>query len=308
MNVHQTAVLAVLVVSRLLVGATSLRDLDVSESTHALRAPPPIVAVSELPPRPVVKPKHGVLDSLAAGLLPDTGMDCTRAFQAALEITRLHPGTTLQLKSGDYHFWPQHAAKRDHYQSNTVAVVPKSYALLLDGQQRTVIDGSGATFFFHGPMTAIGLDGCTNVTIRRLKITTPRLFTSQGTVVDIGEDWLVLEIDRNRFPYVIENGKLQTVVEGNRSRVWGQMEYDAVDGRFSHSDGSGISRAEELAPGRVKVWGARDVARTGNILVLRHHERTHAGVCILGSKGVTLKDVEVWGTAGLGILLSIAAT
>jgi hypothetical protein len=292
MQRRHTVILVSLLVSRLVVAAAAPSPtLD-----------QPAAPLSELRPQPSAKPVEGVLDGVAAGLLPDTGMDCTRAFQAAMEATRLHPGTTLRLRAGDYHFWRKHAAQREHYQSNTDAVVPKSYALLLDGQQGTVIDGNGATFFFHGPMTAVGLDHCTNITIRRLNITTPRLFTSQGTVVEKGEDWVVLEIDRNRFPYVIENGKLQTVVEGAKSRIWGRMEYDTVDGRFSHSDGSGISRAEELAPGRIKVWGTRGVARTGNILVLRHHERTHAGVFILGSKGVTLEDVEVWGTAGLGIL------
>ena len=117
--------MASLLVSRLLAGAAGPSLLHLDQSAAPL---------SELKPTPAAKPRKGVLDGVAAGLLPNTGMDCTRAFQSALEFTRLHPGTTLQLKSGDYHFWPIHAAKRNHYQSNTDAVVPKSYALLLDGQ------------------------------------------------------------------------------------------------------------------------------------------------------------------------------
>jgi hypothetical protein len=256
----------------------------------------------ELKPVPAAQIKKRILIGEAAGLLPDTGKDCTQAFQAALEILRQHPGTTLKLNAGAYHFWPLHAAKREHYQSNTDATVPKAYALLLEGQMNTVIDGGGATLLFHGPMSAIGVDGCANIKIRNLNITTPRLFTSQGKVVDADADWQALQIDQDRFPYVVEDGVFKTMLEGVKSKIWGRMEYDTADGRFSHGDQGGVSRAEELKPGLVKLWSSHDVAKAGNILVLRHHERTHAGVFILGSQNVTLENVEVWGTAGLGIL------
>ena len=141
MQRRHTAILVLLMVSRFLV-ATAAPSPTLDKPTAPL---------SELAPQPSAKTLTGVLDGVAAGLLPNTGMDCTRAFQAAMEVTRLHPGTTLRLKAGDYHFWRQYAAKRDHYQSNTDAVVPKSYALLLDGQQGTVIDGCGATIFSTAP-------------------------------------------------------------------------------------------------------------------------------------------------------------
>ena len=292
MNHARKIALTSLLLSCFLLSATGAASADSNRPTGV-----PV----EMSPREAL-PQNGILEGAAAGLFPNTTKDCTRAFQAALETTRLHPGTTLKLIPGNYHFWPEHAAKRKHYQSNTDAVVPKSYALLIEGQNGTVLEGAGSTLLFHGPMTALGVDGSTNISIRGLNITTPRLLTSQGTVVETGPDYMVLEIDTNRFPYVMENGRPLANMEGSLSRIWGRMEYDSIDQRFSHPEAGGITKAEELVPGRLKIRANPAAARKGNILVLRHHERTHAGVFIIGSRNVRFEDVEVWGTAGLGIL------
>jgi len=58
----------------------------------------------------------------------------------------------------------------------------------------------------------------------------------------------------------------------------------------------------ELAPGRVKIYGGLRVKKTGHLLIFRHHPRTHAGIFVHGCRKVMFEGVEVWGTAGLGIL------
>ncbi len=242
------------------------------------------------------------VDGVEAGLIPDTGRDCTAAFQKVIEeLTRLH-GSTLRLAPGTYHFHEGKARLRIDYQSNTTVVSPRRYAILIENADGLTIDGQGATLVMHGEMSAIGVDGSDRITLKNLNVDWDRLLTSQATVVEQGLDWQMIEIDPERFPYSVDDGKLQMLVEGRKSRVWSTMEYDPVTRRNLDGDGGGITRAEVIAPGKLKIWGGRRVEKTGNILALRHHLRSHAGMFIHDSSRVRIENTEVWGTCGLGLL------
>ena len=178
---------------------------------------------------------------------------------------------------------------------------PRHYAILIENANGLTIDGQGATLMMHGEMTAVGIDGSEKVALKNLNVDWDRLLTSQATVVEQGPDWQMIEIDANRFPYAVESGKLQMLVEGQKSHVWATMEYDSASGR-NLGDGGGIARVEEIAPGKLKIWGARRVEKVGNLLALRHHQRSHAGIFVHHSKRVSIENTEVWGTCGLGIL------
>ena len=98
-------------------------------------APLPFAIPPSLEPRADVQPTDHVLTSVALGLLPDTGRDCAVAFQAAMDVLRRYPGTTLKLAPGAYHVWRNRAPRREHFQSNTDPSEPKSIAILVEGQR-----------------------------------------------------------------------------------------------------------------------------------------------------------------------------
>jgi hypothetical protein len=62
--------------------------------------------------------------------------------------------------------------------------------------------------------------------------------------------------------------------------------------------------AEEIKPGLVKFSKSFGLQRpdTGNFLILRHSQRDHAGMFIFHSKNIKIENVDVYHTAGLGIL------
>lgn len=240
-------------------------------------------------------------DGAAWGLVPGGTQDCTVAFQTAVDELSRKPGSTLKLAPGVYHFHAVQARQRIDYQSNTTVVSPRRYAILVENANRLTIDGQGATLLTHGEMTALGIDASEKVTLKNINIDWDRLLTSQAKVVEQGPDWQVIELDTNRFPCTVANGNLQMIVEGNQSTVWATMECDAATGR-NLGDGGGVRRAEAIAPGRFKIWGARRVEKVGNLLVLRHHLRSHAGIFVHNSRSVSLENVELWASCGLGML------
>lgn len=242
------------------------------------------------------------IDGLKAGLIPDSGADCTVAFQKVVDDLSHKPGSVLRLAPGVYHFHAASARQRIDYQSNTTVVSPRRYAILIENAKGLTIDGCGATLMMHGEMSAIGIDGSDSITLKNFNVDWDRLLTSQATVVDQGTNWQTIQIDAKRFPYSVSEGKLQMLVEGRKSRVWATMEYDPATRRNLDGDGGAITRAEEIAPAKLKIWGARRVEKIGNILALRHHSRSHAGIFVHNSKQVAMENLEVWGTCGLGIL------
>jgi hypothetical protein len=240
-------------------------------------------------------------DAANWGLLPNRTQDCTAVFQKAVDELSRKPGSTLKLAPGVYHFYAGNAHQRIDYQSNTSVVSPRRYAILVEHADGLTIDGRGATLMMHGEMTAIGIDDSDQVTLKNLNVDWSRLLTSQAKVVEQGPDWQMIEMDTNQFPCSVEDGNLQMNVAGQKSRVWATMEYDAGTGS-NLGDGGGIKRAEEIAPGKFKIWGARRVEKTGNLLALRHHLRSHAGIFIHSSVRISLESVGLWGSCGLGIL------
>jgi hypothetical protein len=241
-------------------------------------------------------------DAAVWGLIPDTSQDCTAALQKAVDELGQKPGSTLKLAPGVYHFHATNACQRIDYQSNTSVVSPRRYAIFIEHANGLTIDGRGATLMMHGEMSAIGVDDSEAVTLKNLNIDWDRLLTSQARVVEQGEDWQVIEMDTNRFPYVVENETLQMVVEGKKSRVWSTMEIDPDTGRNLGDIWGALKRTEEIAPGKLKIWGARRVEKVGDILALRHHLRSHAVIYVLDSSKVRIERTEAWCTCGLGIL------
>lgn len=81
------------------------------------------------------------------------------------------------------------------------------------------------------------------------------------------------------------------VVPGTGDLVlgWNWGDYTAVSPRY------GIVRLS-------RKGGFERYPAEGNWLVLRHSTRDHAGIFICGSHDVRLSDVQVYHTAGLGIL------
>ncbi|MDR1722835.1 MAG: right-handed parallel beta-helix repeat-containing protein [Tannerella sp.] len=244
------------------------------------------------------------------GLKPDTRENAVPYVIKALEACKKSSDITLVFPKGRYDFWPHHCIEREYFESNTTDINPKRLAVLIDFFDGLTIDGEGSDFVFHDRMQPFTIDNSKNVVIRNLTIDWDIPLTAQAVVKAATEQYIDLEINYFESPYIIENGKLVFVGEGWKSAWGGTMEFDKDTRNVVPQTGDpgclrphGDYRAEELAKGLVRInFPYTRKPAVGNLLVLRHSERDHAGVFIIDSKDIRLENIDMYHNAGLGVL------
>ena len=245
------------------------------------------------------------------GLKPATGENAIPAIIKALNECKKHPGSLLLFEKGRYDFWIDSTHTRVYYESNTTNDAPKNLAILLEGCNGLTLDGDNSEFVFHGAIQPITVDHSDQITVKNVHIDWDIPLTAQAKILAATPKNIDLEIDTKQFPYEVTDGNLIFTGENWKAKPTGFMEYEANTHRIAAGTGdNGCLRGDwsklstvELKPGTVRING--EFTRTpavGNYLILRHSKRDHAGIFIQESSNVTLENVTIYHTVGLGIL------
>ena len=245
------------------------------------------------------------------GLKPDTRANAVPAVKQALAACAGKTDMTLVFPKGRYDFFAKDCPEKTYHESNTTDANPKRCPILLENLKGITIDGSGSDFVFHGQMQPFTVDHSQHVVIQDVNVDWDIPLTAQGEVAESEADHIDLRIDPVEYPFVVEDQKLVFTGEDWKSAWWGVMEFD----RDSHliPPGTGDEtlgggwvkgyRAEKLGDGLVRIHKrAKNMPKKGNILVLRHNERIHAGIFLFHSRDVEVRDVNLYNTGGLGVL------
>jgi len=248
------------------------------------------------------------------GLKPNTRENATPFLRRALDSCRLKTSAVLVFPKGRYDFWPQHCIERFYPESNTTNKGLKRLAMLIENQNGLTIDGLGSNLVFHDRMQPFTIDRCDSIFIRNLSIDWDIPLTAQGEVDEIGDGFIDIKINTEESPYIIENERLVFVGEGWKSPLGGIMEFDHDSRQVVYNTGdrgavrhTGDLRAEELDRGLVRLYSNYSrQPKTGNLLVLRHSERDHAGIFITDSRNIRLDDLAIYHCCGLGVLSQYA--
>jgi len=245
------------------------------------------------------------------GASPNSRENAVPTVQKALQACRNLKNPILVFPQGRYDFWPQHCVEKDYYESNTTDNNPKRLAIFIKNFKNLTIDGQGSEFIFHGIMQPFTVDSSENVIIKNLKIDWEIPLMAEAQVVDTSAKYIDLRIDPCETPYIIEKDKLTFVGEGWKSRWWGTMEFERETKQVAYRTGDWGClgrgwreyKAEELEKGLVRLHHHfQRLPGKGNYLVLRHSARDHAGIFIQHSKNVSVKNVDLYFCAGLGVL------
>lgn len=241
------------------------------------------------------------------GLKPDTRENAVPYVQKALEVCKAQPGSTLYFPEGRYDFWPHHCIERDYYESNTTDNNPKRLAVLIDKMKDFTLDGGGSLFVMHDRMQPVTVDHSTNIALKNFSVDWDIPLTAQAKITDVTPNYFEIEINTHESPYVIENKQLVFVGEGWKSRTSGIMQFTPDTRRVVPNTGDvtgwTIFNAEEVSSGKVRLSHPKSsYPKLGDLLVLRHSERDHAGIFLFHSNEVSLADINVYHTCGLGVL------
>jgi hypothetical protein len=260
---------------------------------------------------PTLSPAQDTIRLTDLGYKPESRENATGYVNKALELckTKAHP--VLVFPKGRYDFWPQYAAEKAYFESNTDVISARRCPILIQDQHGLTLEGSDAEFVYHDRMQPITIDSSTDITIKNVNIDWDVPLTAQAEVLAVTNTYMDLGINTRESPYAIEHGKLVFLGEGWKSAWWDAMEFDrhthlivpnTGDASCLGGDFSGYT-AEELSYGKVRLnFSFKRKPAVGNMLVMRHSARDHAGIFVVNSKNVVFNSVNIYHTAGLGIL------
>ncbi|GBG10489.1 alpha-galactosidase [Paenibacillus agaridevorans] len=246
------------------------------------------------------------------GIKPDSGEDATTAMRKAIEdAARIAGPVVLTCDPGRYDLYPEHAAKKPYYISNTASEaensdVTKTIGIHLQGMKNVTLDGKGSLFVFHGKQTMIVVDGCEEVSIRNLRLDYERPTVTEMTVERIGDHFLDIVVHRDSR-YEVENGSLIWQGEGWRFRDGPMQEYDPLTNTTWRIDNFVIAakRVEEREPGRLRLYfaeGHLPSTAVGRVFQSRDGIRDQVGALVIRSRKVEWSDVGVHFMHGLGLV------
>lgn len=246
------------------------------------------------------------------GLKKMRDKDCVKKVNKALESVKGDNPKKLIFQRGEYHFYPENTERRYYSESNTTDENPRKCALLFENVQNLIIEGNGSTLIFHEQMQPFTFDNCKNVILKDINIDWDKPLIAQAEVLKVTDDFIEVSIDLNESPFRVDEGKLIFNVGRWGREPWkGTMEFDR-DGHFV-VPGTGDSGClgqgwqgyltENIIPGVVRLhFPFRRKPAVGNFLVMRHAERIHSGIFIQESKNITIDNVNIYHSTGLGIL------
>ncbi|MBQ8578399.1 MAG: hypothetical protein IJ449_10625 [Clostridia bacterium] len=242
------------------------------------------------------------IDCTAAGILP--GNDITEALDRLLSE---HPADTeFVFAPGDYYVSPRFT--HDYRLSNTDVLPERKLGIRLCHMQNTVLDFSGAHLWFVGQMQPLTLDHSENVTVKNAVINWKKPLVAEGIVRAVGDGYADVYIDPDAFPHKWEDGWISFDTGNNE---WyplnhgSSIQFDAASNTVCRNTGDCFVTEKTVPLGdsvyRFYARGA-ETAIPGNILVLRHNARQHAGAFIEKCRDITLENITFHSCGGLGCL------
>lgn len=236
------------------------------------------------------------------GILP--GTECT--LQLA-ELFRDYPNDTeFVFEEGDYHFLPK--ILRDLRLSNTNVLPMRKLGVILENMRNVRLTGSGTRLLFEGQMQAVTMLHCENVEMKNFVIDWEKPLVSEGIVTSFDENHVDLFISNRAFPHRVNNGVIEFDIgagEWSPMNQWGQMQFDGQTRTVRRANGDRFHLGrlmKELGNDVYRFEAKNQDTAVGNIIVLRHNEREHAGIFTEKCKNITVEDITIHSCGGLGCL------
>lgn len=261
-----------------------------------------------------------VIDVTDFGADPTGATDSAVAIQKAIEAAKkVDEPVTISFPKGRYDIYPDKAAERELYISNTVGAdqryKDKKIGILLENMKDVTVDGNGSLFMFHGKMTTFAAIDCDNVTFKNYEVN-----FQVPTVVDI----TVEKVEGNTatvyvpecYNYEINGTSVKWLSDlspytgerywsGTNSFNYTQV-YDMVQGRTWRAGNplfSGVLSIEDIGNHRLKfTYGSKPNTQAGLCYQMRTTVRDHAGTFFWKSKDVKLQNLDIRFLHGFGMV------
>ncbi|MEJ5145555.1 MULTISPECIES: right-handed parallel beta-helix repeat-containing protein [unclassified Sphingobacterium] len=243
------------------------------------------------------------------GLQPNTFVDVSAAMQQVLKQCKDKKAKKLVLQPGRYDFWPEKAAQRKLYITNSSSETEwpdktKHIGMLIEDMHDLVVEGNGAEFVFYGKMTTFSIIRSQNIRLQDLTITFERPTMSEMTIKEVGAGYLVAQVNPTST-YTLKNNKLFWYGEGwTPGDHLHTMMVDTAQGisLYSKYEPLAKARVKEIAPNILRFEGELKADyKVGGILSMRNTVRDEVGGFIYRSKNIKLFNLTMNYMHGIGI-------
>lgn len=243
------------------------------------------------------------------GVKANSFENAASAIQKAIDICKTKRKATLLLPGGRIDIWPEGAAKRELYISNTTEddTLPKvkNIAFLFEHCNDLTIDGNQTLVVLHGKMIAFALINSQNIKLKNIQFDYERPTISELTIRSVTNNAIETEIHPDS-KYVIDNGKINFYGEGWKTNSYHCILFDSVNNRMRYSTMKPLleGKAVQTGPLHVKFEGrfSPNQFQLGNVLTFRDPYRDNCGGFIHRSKDVILENLQMHFMHGLGIV------
>jgi len=217
----------------------------------------------------------------------------------------------VSIPRGEYHFFAKNAEEKTLWISNHDPQKSLCVAFPIVGfRDGLTIDGNGSVFIFHGQCVPFLIQNCANLELKNLKIDFARPLFSEAIVRGFENGKTRVDIDASAFPYEIRDGKIFFVGGENfpEQTLLCAMAFCGKTGQIvaETSDILCGNEVEKNADGTLLL--PRDLSSdgvgvsVGDTLVLRTWARPAPAIFIDRSEKISLRDVAIHASFGIGLL------
>jgi len=247
---------------------------------------------------PEAFPQSKIISITGLGYEQGSRKNVVPLVEEALKQCTTNDSVTIVFPKGRYDFWQDFASSSRF-----------TTGIAMEHLKNVVIDGDGSEFIFHGNMQIIALHQCENILFKNFSVDWDQPFIYQGKYLDATDNYIDLEFDRTQYRYVIENNKFYLTGEGWKAAPTGY--FNLFDGNTkeilyqTHDENNSrlfTSKAEEIAPGIVRFYGAPDSKPPkGTFTTLMAGRYMTTGIDMSHCKDVCLKDITIYHALSLGV-------
>lgn len=234
------------------------------------------------------------------GVSPNSSINTVPALKRAIDYCKGKTNVILSFPNGRYDFW-----------AVSTKEISDNIGFNMIGLKDVIVEGNGSEFIFHGWMQIANVDSCENITFRDFSVDWDRPFISQAQIIQASNSFLDVKIDRKKYPYVIENGKILFLGEGWKlpvlnvyNNLYDRFKKEIVYNTWDNPLGNIFNQeAEELSTGIVRFHGEVPIKPdSGTYVSLFHVRYAINGFHLQNSRNITLKDLQIFHCLSHGVL------
>lgn len=245
------------------------------------------------------------------GINPGSFTSSTRQLQEVIEICKSKKARVLVFQPGRYDIWPEGAAQREWFVSNTSSEEEcpskiKTAGLLFEDINGLTVEGNGAELIFHGKMIPMAINNCSDLTVRNLTIDYERPSMSEMRITANEPGRTTAKFHPDSKYHIDRRQKISLYGEGWVTSKPHCIEHDPENEHATYSrtwKTLSESKASDLGDNSVEFSTPENfVIPEGHILSVRDIIRDHVGMLINESTRIALEGLNIHYMHGLGIV------